>query len=1313
MRMQILLLLICCGILPIFANNYYFRHYENEDGLSHNTVLTCMQDKRGFMWFGTKDGLNRFDGMRFKTFRYTSTTNSIPNNGVTSICEDNQGYIWIGTFNGICCFNAHTEQFHNLNIKGKSITGFITDIKIDHLDHVWFTTYTGIYRYDKKKNHLLFFPANQNFTPNYICETNSHDIWISSLDGRIYKYSYHDQTFKSFSVLTNTEKKESIVLRRICEYDNRHFLISTNKDGIRIFDTLTGDVKKIYTKSNNSDGLIVNDILVTKKKDIWVGADSGLYKYDLRKGSSQAIKNIIDNPYSISDNGIRSLWEDTEGGLWACTFYGGINYLPNETTPFEKYIPSSLPGHIQGKVIRAICGDPSGNIWVGSEDNGLSSFNPITNTFTNYPFYQNIQCLLITENQLWIGSYVNGLYILDLKNKKISHLMIENKELCSIVSLMKSRDNTIYIGTPSGCFRFDKKKQHMEAVHKKQIQGFIHCLFEDHGGLIWIGTYGNGLYSYNTANNQIKHYVHNSQNDRSIGSNYITSIFEDSRQQLWLTTEDSGFCRMDKEGLFTRFSPEKEYPFTITSAMSEDTKGFLWISTTRGLIRFNPNTTKYSVFKKNNGLVDNHFSYNSQYTDLNGKMYFGTIKGMIAFNPSEMKENSYTPSIYITGFYTNGNNKSITEKGKSILDTKRLTIPYNLSSFSVDFIAPSYTNPFLNKYRYILEGFDRDWNYLSDFRKIYYTNVPPGKYLLKVAILDHNGKWTNKETSIQVFVRPPFWASPVAYLIYIIIIGSIFIWIYKGYTTKKNRQHQQNMKELENQKEKELYNAKIQFFTNITHEVRTPLSLIKIPLDKVLNSENLSDFMKDNLSIMKRNVDRLLDLINQLLDFRKTEMEMLQLNFVRTDLNNLVKKTIDCYIPAAEEKNIKLIYHQPNSTNNLAIDQEIITKIISNLLTNALKYSTSLIDVFIEIPLEDRNKIFIRINSNGNHIPANLQNKIFEPFYQIEQIPTVHTKKGTGLGLSLARSLAELHHGKLYLDSSVTEMNSFVLSLPINQEENVKVTQPKIEHIDDENTLSTIIDNSQPTILVVDDEKEITQFIANELSLHYNTLIAYDGNQAIDLLKKEQINMVVSDVLMPETDGYALCNYIKSSPDYCHIPVILLTASVALNSRIVGLESGADGYIEKPFTMELLVGQIDNIFRNKELACKNFISSPLSNYRSIAVNKMDEEFMKRLHATILRSMSDSDFNVEKLASMMNMSMSTLFRKVKAITELSPNEYIRLYKLKRAAKMLVEGNYKINEIAYLVGFSSQSYFATSFQKQFNMTPTDFMKQQKKE
>jgi len=1296
------------------AEKYYFKHYQNENGLSHNTVVACLQDTSGFMWFGTKNGLNRFDGIQFKKYYTGKSDNSIPNNAITTLREDKHGLIWIGTYRGLCCYNPSTDIFQTFKIKGKPIKSIIRDIQIDLQNNIWFATSKGIYRYDINQKRILYFPSNIFFVPNKILITHNGEIWITSKNGKIYKYFDSNHSFRGYQILTAQEMKESINILKVIEDNKQQFYIATSKAGVRLFDPITKSVRTLFNTNDEGLEMVVNDMLITKDNEIWIGASNGLYKYNPDKGLSHAIRNNPGDPFSISDNGVFALWEDNEKGIWACTYYGGINYLPHENTFFEKYVPSSMPGHIQGKVIRTICCDNSGKLWIGSEDQGLSSYNPNQDFFTNYPFHQNIRSLIVKGSTLWLGTSEHGIYSLDFKSNKITQRIFKNLKSNTIVSFLQTHDHTIYVATSLGLYQYIPMIDDMKLIEDKALQKTnISCLCESSDGELWIGTYGNGLFVYNRKKQKSIHYTYSEESPTSVSSDFITSLFEDSKQQIWITTEGGGFCKFNRNRAFIRFQKENGLPSNITCAISEDAKGFLWISSMEGLIRFNPTTASITIYNTSNGLLDNNFSYNSHYVDENGKMYFGTIKGMIAFNPFEIKDNKITPPIYITGFHVLDSEKEITEKGKSILKTHKIELPYNKSSFYVDFVAPTYTNPKLNKYRYILEGYDQNWHYLTDYRKIYYTNVAPGTYKLKIAIMDSNNDWNSRGIELIIKITPPYWNSIWAHLLYIILIGAILTYIYKKYTQKKAKEHIQIINELNNQKEKELYNSKIHFFTNITHEVRTPLTLIKIPLDKMINSKKIPDCVKENLDIMKRNVDRLLDLINQLLDFRKTEMDMLKLNYMRMDICSLIKNIVDRFQPSAEDLNKTLHYYQPKDPIELAIDKEIITKIISNLLTNALKYSKDLIEVSIESSNDMFFQTYIRINSNGDLIPENLREKIFEPFYQIEQFSAIHTQKGTGLGLSLARSLADLHQGKLYIDSTIHNMNSFVLALSNQQKENVKIKSVENESPQIEAPTISQLNDNRPIILIVDDEKEMTKFIANELSSNYNTMIAYNGNQAVEILKKEQINLVVSDVLMPVMDGYALCNYIKSTPDICHIPVILLTASVAINSRIAGLESGADGYIEKPFTMKLLIEQINNIFRNKELACKNFISSPLSNYRTIALNNMDKDFMKKLHSVILANMSDSDFKVEKLTGLMNMSRSSLFRKIKAITDLAPNEYIRLYKLKKAAELLVEGNYKINEVAYIVGFSSQSYFTISFQKQFNISPTEFIKQQKKE
>jgi DNA-binding response OmpR family regulator len=528
---------------------------------------------------------------------------------------------------------------------------------------------------------------------------------------------------------------------------------------------------------------------------------------------------------------------------------------------------------------------------------------------------------------------------------------------------------------------------------------------------------------------------------------------------------------------------------------------------------------------------------------------------------------------------------------------------------------------------------------------------------------------------------------------------------------KKTQEHQRKIDILETTKEKEILNAKINFFTNITHEVRTPLTLIKGPLDRILKSGMVnSKDTEDNLSIISRNTNRLLNLTNQLLDFRKTEKEMFKLNFVKTDLFELVDSTFNLFFSYSEEKRISFQLHSAVNHYNLAVDREAITKILSNLISNALKFAESKVDLFFETGTDQEKLIRIRVNSDGKLIPKELGEKIFEPFYQIDFDKP--GEKGTGLGLSLARSLAELHNGRLFLDLNAKQYNSFVLELNKYQEESISRNVYESDELNlgehNEFEIFGSPESTSPNILLVEDEAEMGEFIAKEISGDHNVILTHNGDEALKALKKYNIVLVVSDVVMPVINGYELCRQIKSNIESSHIPVILLTATTNLNARIEGLDSGADAYIEKPFTTELLIAQINNLIKNRSLDRQKFINSPLAHFKSVAINKTDEEFLRKLNSILVDNISEMDVRVEKIAYLMGTSVSTLYRKVKALTDLNSVEYIRLVKLKKAAELLSEGSYRINEIAYIVGFSSQSYFATSFQKQFGISPSQFIK-----
>ena len=1325
-------LLIIISFLIVFSfladgRPYYFRHYTNDSGLSNNTVMAGIQDRRGFMWFATKEGLNRFDGTQFRIFSHNQTaSNSLPHNFILSLCEDNEGWIWIGTARGICYYLPDNDYFGTIENENFQIDRAVVDIAADNQNNIWLATFSGTYKYNKQTTQLTYYPGSKYFLPKRFTLTKAGDVWISAADGSIYKYNARTDDFTGFRILTDKETA-SVTLGKILDAGNYGFVIATNTAGLRLFEPNSGSVTTLFPDDNRlSNEIIINTIQLFENKDIWIGSESGIYIYNLETGFVKALQMVPTDPFSLSNNAIRFLFRDREGGVWAGTFYGGVNYLPQENKSFEKFYPTGLPGSLNGNVVREIRADPYGNIWIGTEDAGLIRLDPKTGIFSscygNSPSQvnsRNTQGLLVDNDELWVGTYDNGIYVLNPKTVKIKHhFTVKDPGLGlktnSFITFLKTSGGTVYAGSYSGLYRFNRETSSFSLLENVAPNAFIHALYEDTRGIVWIGTYGRGLYRYDTKSQICEQVISDTGDNGSLSNDYITSIYEDRDHNIWFTTEGDGFCYISAATeRITRFIPGRDVEFAIYCAVLQDSHGQIWITSTRGLLRYDPSTGKFDVYTRNEGLLGNAFSYNSAYQDKNGRLYFGMVNGLLAFNPAEIKENTYNPPVYFTDLLVNGKEYLGKAAGspdsKSTLVTDRISLKHNQSSLSIDFVSPSFTSPGLTKYRYRMEGADPDWAEISGDHKVNYANLAPGDYRFRVISSTNGNIWSNTEASMRVKISPPWWLSVPAYILYLIAATIISYFLIIIYLKRKAVENQRKIEAIEAGKEREILNAKINFFTNITHEVRTPLTLIKGPLDRILKagSKNLEDH-EENLLIIRKNTDRLLSLTNQLLDFRKTEKEMLRLNYIRTDLYELVESTFHLFLPYSEEKNISVRLHSPVNHYELAIDREAIIKILSNLLSNAIKFAESNVDICLE-PGSDQDAVLrIRVNNDGSLIPKELAVKIFEPFYQLDS--NKPGEKGTGLGLSLARSIAELHQGRLFLDTTVSNYNSFVLELPKFQEETISLTEtgegdenPKDN---DEFEVFSTSENNCHNLLLVEDEVDMGRFIAREISRDYNVILTHNGEEALKALKKFNIILVVSDVIMPLMNGYELCRHIKSTIEFSHIPVILLTASVHVNAKIEGLDSGADAYIEKPFETEHLMAQILNLIKSRRREQQNFINSPLAQFRSVALNKTDEDFLKKLNSTLLENISETDLSVEKVSGIMGISVSTLYRKVKALSDLNSVEYIRLTRLKKAAELLAEGNFRINEISYLVGFSSPSYFATSFQKQFGISPSQF-------
>lgn len=1308
---------------------YYFRHYTSDDGLSNNTVMSTIQDRRGFMWFATKEGLTRFDGYHFRVFRHNpSSPNSLLNNYVLVLFEDHDDWIWVGTSKGICYYLPDNDCFRTIGDDNYKIKTAVIDIAGDNNDNIWIATFTGTYKYSKQSRKLNYYPAAKYFVPHRITLTNAGDIWISSTDGKIYKYDVRTDDFVGFNILSEKEKSASVSLDKILDAGSYGFIVSSNTAGLRIFEPNSGKVTNLFEEDNKLwSSINIRRIQLFDNDEIWIGSESGVYIYNLKTGFVKSLQAIQTDPFSLSNNAIRTIFRDREGGVWIGTFYGGVNYLPQENKPFEKFYPTGLPGALNARVVREIRADSYGNIWIGAEDAGLIKLDPRTEIFTSYSNpndhgrinSQNVQGLLVDDDDLWIGTYDKGIYVLNIRTDRIKSHFVANDagsglRTNSFITFLKTHDRIIYAGSVTGLYEFNRENSSFRLVENQTSGNFIHALYEDSKGQIWIGTYGRGLYKYDRSSGSCKQILSDTTYYGDLKNEYITSLYEDKDHNMWFTTEGNGFSLIDGETeAITRFLPGRDVDFAIFCAVLQDSHGDFWITSTRGLLRYDPAAGQFTTFTRDDGLLGNTFSYNSAYQDKNGKMYFGTVNGLISFYPAEIKENTYNPPVYFTGLQVNGKEFSGNPTGsadsKSILVTRRISLKHYQSSLSIDFVSPTFTGPNLTKYRYRMEGSDPEWVLITGNRKVYYTNLSPGNYTFRVISSADGHTWSENEARLNIRISPPFWSSVPAYILYLLTAAFIGYFLISFYLKKKTLEQQRRIEIIETNKEREILNAKINFFTNITHEVRTPLTLIKGPLDRILKSgpKNHKD-TEENLLIIKKNTDRLLSLTNQLLDFRKTEKEMFRLNFMMTDLYELVESTFNLFLPYSDEKHISVRLHSPVNHYELVIDSEAITKILSNLLSNAIKFASSKVDIFLEPGNDPDVAVRIRINNDGNMIPKEFAGKIFEPFYQLNS--NKPGEKGTGLGLSLARSIAELHQGRLFLDTSVRNCNSFVLELSKYQEESITATEGSTAKVNlveqkDFEIFSSPAENSH-NLLLVEDEIEMGRFIAKEISGEYNVILTHNGDEALKALRQYNIILVVSDVIMPVMDGYELCRQIKSNIEFSHVPVILLTASVHLNAKIEGLDSGADAYLEKPFTTDLLMAQILNLVRKRSLERQNFINSPLAHFKSVAMNKTDEEFLKKLNSVLLDNISENDLSVEKVSEILGISVSTLYRKVKALTDLNSVEYIRLTRLKKAAELLSDGNFRINEISYLVGFSSPSYFATSFQKQFGISPSQF-------
>ena len=1321
MKQLITTLLIFLFLQPSWASLY--RSYQVEDGLSHNSVWAVMQDKQGFLWFGTVDGLNRFDGNSFKIYKKQQGDSlSIGNNFIHCLKEDSHGHFLVGTKQGLYLFNRENETFSHVKLNNRSREGDDTSINYimeDPDGNIWLGCYgQGIYVLGpdlQVRKHYMNKGNPGDISSNHIwCMVQDYNgvIWIGSDGGGLIRLDPKDERFTSIMHEGGFNLTDPTIYSLYCDMDNTIW-VGTSVSGLYRCNFRTGKISNIVFP--NRKILSIKAITAYSNNELVMGSDAGLIKVDCIQ---ETISFINEGPAfdNITDKSIFSIAHDMEGGLWIGTYFGGVNYYSPYANKFA-YYPGS--GEDTSKsIISYFAEESSDRIWVGTKNEGLSLFNPTKISFEPIQMqinYHDIQALMMDNDKLWISVYGKGVSVVDVHTNALLKRYSNNTEnsdllISNIVNVIfKTSKGQIFFGTPEGVNCLDAETKKISLLERtKGIP--VKAIMEDYNGSIWFAAHMHGLLHL-SADGTWESFTHIPEDSTSLMGNNVNCIHQDARYRIWVGTEGEGM------GLFNPKTKKFEYiltekmglPSNIIYAIQEDADGNIWVSTGGGLAQIDPETRSICTFRYIEDLIKLRYNLNCALRGRDNHLYFGGTNGFIAFSPKDIQNNEYKPPICLTGFQISGNEVTPGAAGsplkESISMTQKIELEYNQAAFSFDFVCLSYLSPAQNKYAYKLEGFDTDWHYVTNGNnKAIYMNIPSGKYTFYVKGTNNNGVWCDNPVKVVVIVKRPFWLSNIMLLFYAILAVSAFTLLIRRYNRRLESINQDKMYKYKVEKEKEIYETKINFFTDMAHEIRTPLSLIVAPLENIILSGDGSQQTKSNLEIIKRNANRLLELVNQLLDFRKIEEDMFRLCFSKQNISEIVRNIHKRYVQYARLKNIELKLKEPEKDIVCVVDKEAMEKIIGNLLSNAVKYANSLITISMST---DNNLLTISVEDDGPGIKSEFLDKIFESFFQIENNAQ---RTGSGLGLALSKSLVAKHKGNITAVSDYGHGCTLTFNIPMDIQVSIsQLTEDKPEQEETCVPQTVIIGvEGKLKIVLAEDNQELRSFLSSYLSDYLDVYEAQNGLEALQLIENENVDIIISDILMPEMDGLELCKAVKSDPAYSHLPFILLSARTDTATKIEGLNIGADVYMEKPFSSEQLRAQINSIINNRNSIRENFIKSPLDYYKQKSDGPNgNTEFIEKLNVTILENLTNEDFSIDNLSEMFLMSRSNLHKKIKNIVGMTPNDYIKLIRLNQSAQLLATGKYKINEVCYLVGFNTPSYFSKCFYEHFGKLPKDFI------
>ena len=1338
-----------------------FKQYSLNAGLSQSSVLCILQDNKGFMWFGTRDGLNKFDGQKFITYRHNSQdSTSISNSFIKSLIEDDQGNLWIGTMNGLNKFVPNENRFERFTQEDSfSIisNNEIWDIATIGDGYLWLGTNLGLVKFDPKT-----YQGSKIKNPN----DNEKDLskQIRSLlflpDGNLWicntlNIEVYDPKSKSFTIYAypHVEAWEDNKYYAPAIYqDDQQNLWLGYKNGLFLFDKTSATFRphQLNSKENPTITDEVRSIHQDHAKNLWVGTYNGLYVIHKDNDKVFYYNHDENDNTSLSQNSIYVIYKDVQNDFWIGTYAGGVNYYDRSYDVFKSFVSGTNDLKLNYKVVSSIIEDPKQNLLIGTEGGGINVYNHTTGRFTYYSHDRNNPSSLSTDNvkamirtsdgNYWIGTHDGGLNVFTLKKDAYKFKLYVNSpkdptSLSSnrIISLFEDARQDVWIGTSGGGlnkWRHDSQSFLRIKNSSNAVGSIIYAITPTKNKNSLLISSDKGLAKINVLTHEWTPIPYK-KSDQKTGHTHATLYaYEDPSQNLWIATEGDGLYHYNTETQESlKYGMSDGLPNEVIYGILPDDFNSIWLSTNNGLSRFDLGTKTFDNFDVADGLVSNEFNYGAFKKLSNGELMFGGANGITYFNPNAIIKNAFIPPVSITSFLVN--NKPYVIESE---DGKAINLKYNQNTVSFNFVALSYSQPNKNKYAFKLDGFDTDWIEVGNNKSATYTNLDSGTYTFRVKAANNDGLWNEEGASMKLTIKPAPWVTWWAYLIYTLLVVGVLLMIWRYSLLRIQQRNELKYEREEKERIEEINQMKLRLFTNISHDFRTPLTLIIGPLERMLHKKVGTTFIQKQHEIMHRNASVLLQLINQLLDFRKSESGHLTLAISKTNIVPFIENIKVSFDEVARFKVIDYQFHSEHESIELWFDKLNLKKVFYNLLSNAFKFtpeggqiSISLSQVTKKKKLKRTTTEFLRIEikDSGKGIPKENLKFIFDRFYQLGQDDT--TRSGTGIGLSLTKNIVELHKGSIKAKSNDGEGTTFVALLPLG---NAHIAEMEVigekeaslgsfyfsnpNYLLKDVTSEELEENQEEpeessygtTVLIVEDNEELRQFIKSIFETDYDILEAENGEMAIEIAHNHKVDLIISDVMMPKMDGIELCHLIKNNIMTSHIPVILLTAKTSQEDQKQGFQTGADAYITKPFDAIMLELKVNNLLKTRKSLIEKFKKDLILEPTKPEVVSHDEIFLHRAIGLVEAHINDSDYSINDFVNEMGMSRSALYRKLKALTDQSITEFIRTIKLKRAGQLILQTQLNISEIAFDLGFNDLKHFRKSFQKLFDELPSEY-------